>query len=85
MPQYKFRANENTPQGALHPVDLEHRVLASLEDAKHAGIHAAFDWLTAEVGEDDKGVYVVLDVTWPEGTGFAAARSYIDKHFVTIE
>jgi hypothetical protein len=85
MSVYKFRTNTNTPQGAIHPVGLEHRVLASLKDAAVAGFEARFDWLSAEIGNDGAGDYVVLSIDWPNGMSFGDARPYIDRHFVTIE
>jgi len=85
MTVYKFRSNTNTPQGAIHPVDLEHRVLASLEDTVESGIAVRFDWHSADVGIDSGGDYVVLSVEWPSGMSFGDARPFIDRHFVTIE
>lgn len=85
MGEYKFRSNTNTPQGAIHPVDLELRVLASLDDAAEAGIAVRFDWHSAEIGIDSGGDYVVLSVEWPDGISPGDARSFIDRHFVTIE
>src|SRR3546814_1954210 len=84
MPTYTFRSNDTIPQGAIHPVALELRVLASLEDAQQDGVAVQYDWTTADVGSDDAGEYVILDIQWPAGMGFAEARQYIDAHYVTI-
>src|SRR3546814_11014575 len=78
MPTYTFRSNDTIPQGAIHPVALELRVLASLEDAQQDGVAVQYDWTTADVGSDDAGEYVILDIQWPAGMGFAEARPYID-------
>lgn len=85
MPTYTFRSNVNTPQGALSLVDLDLRVLASLNDAEAAGIAARYDWATADVGIDEVGDYVRLDIEWPDGLSQGEARQYIDRHFVTVE
>ncbi|MFC3717110.1 hypothetical protein ACFONC_13195 [Luteimonas soli] len=85
MPIYTFRSNDTTPQGATHPVALELRVLASLEDAQQDGVAVQYDWTTADVGSDGDGEYVILNIEWPAGTGFAEARQYIDAHYVTIQ
>jgi hypothetical protein len=85
MPTYTFRSNTNRPEGAIHSVELGLRVLASLKDMELAGIAAQYDWQAAEVGEDENGDYVMLEIIWPAETGFGAAREYIDRHFVTIE
>src|SRR3546814_8249664 len=58
MPTYTFRSNDTIPQGAIHPVALELRVLASLEDAQQDGVAVQYDWTTADVGSDDAGEYV---------------------------
>ncbi len=85
MPRYTFRSNLNTPLGAIHPVDLDLRVLASLRDAAEGGIEARYDWHDAEIGTDEMGDYVVLVIEWPDEARFGTARQYINQHFVTIE
>lgn len=84
MPNYLYRSNNNTPEGALHEVDLCLRVLASLQDAEADGIAVRYDWHAAEVGQDELGDFVALNVEWPADLGFGAARKYIDRHFVTV-
>ena len=85
MPQYTFRGNANTLQGALHSVDLDLRVLASLEDAEAAGIAVVYDWNSAEFGRDDAGDFVKLSIEWPNDLSFGDARQYIDRHSVTVD
>ncbi len=85
MPKkYTFRSNNGTPQGAIHPLDLDQRVLSSLQDAEADGIDLHYDWTTAEVGRDAIGDFVVIEIEWPDGLGYGEARSYIDRHFVTV-
>lgn len=84
MPRYTFRTSR-TPAGFLDPTELEHRVLASLKDASADGINVRYEWATAEVGRDDRGDYVRLDVDWPPGTPPHSARRYIERLHVDIE
>ena len=84
MPCYTFRS-ANTPQGFLHAADLEYRVLASLEDASNDGIDVRYEWVTAEIGSDDRGDYVRLQVIWPPDMPAYSARKYIDGLHVDIE
>ena len=85
MPQYTFRANVNTLQGALHLADLDQRVLASLEDAEADGIAVVYDWHSAEIGQDDAGDFVKLSIEWPNDLRFGDARRFIDRHSVTVD
>lgn len=84
MPTYKFRSGVDSPHGAIHPVGLDLRVLASLQDAEAAGILVQYDWSQADIGADSLGDYVVLEIDWPE-PAFGVARQYIDAHSVTVE
>lgn len=84
MPRYTFRTSL-TPQGFLDPVDLEHRVLASLQDASADGIEVHYDWSAVEVGRDERGDYVRLDIDWPPNTPAHSARKYIERLHVDVE
>jgi hypothetical protein len=85
VPAYKFRSDNNRPEGVICPIDLDLRVLASLKDMEAAGIAAQYEWHSAHVGMDQGGDFVLLEIEWPEGTLPHAARPFIERQFVTIE
>lgn len=85
MPQYTFRTNANTLQGALNTADLDLRVLASLKDAEAGGIGVVYDWQSAEIGQDNAGDFVKLSIEWPNDLKLGDARQYIDRQSVTVD
>lgn len=85
MGRYIFRTNSNTQAGALTDVSLLNRVRAALEDTVSAGIDVEYHPSQLEEERDDRGEKVEVELQWPPGLSFGAAREHIDRHFVTIE